>query len=176
MATTDMTSIELRAATGARRRRVLYYAFGMSALLLAALIRWRGTEPMVIPFLLGLECAAALIVMLDVRLCLRDSGRSAYGLCQAAIMLACFNVPTVLTLTLPVGIGDVAHIAFALAAMTMLVTGLTVLASGFIAWRLWGVSTDPNDCRSCGYNLTGNESGCCPECGTVIGTMECAND
>lgn len=25
-----------------------------------------------------------------------------------------------------------------------------------------------NHCRSCGYNLTGNVSGVCPECGTPI--------
>lgn len=24
----------------------------------------------------------------------------------------------------------------------------------------------PNHCRKCGYDLTGNESGTCPECGT----------
>ena len=27
----------------------------------------------------------------------------------------------------------------------------------------------PNDCVTCGYNLTGNVSGRCPECGTVTG-------
>ena len=25
-------------------------------------------------------------------------------------------------------------------------------------------------CLSCGYDLTGNESGVCPECGTVVGS------
>ncbi len=28
--------------------------------------------------------------------------------------------------------------------------------------------TPPNHCQNCGYNLTGNTSGTCPECGTVI--------
>ena len=26
----------------------------------------------------------------------------------------------------------------------------------------------PNHCRRCGYNLTGNTSGVCPECGTQV--------
>ncbi len=29
----------------------------------------------------------------------------------------------------------------------------------------------PGHCRQCGYNLTGNVSGVCPECGTKIGTL-----
>ncbi len=29
-------------------------------------------------------------------------------------------------------------------------------------------SADPGYCRCCGYNLAGNESGRCPECGTDI--------
>jgi hypothetical protein len=29
----------------------------------------------------------------------------------------------------------------------------------------------PGVCRKCGYNLTGNVSGVCPECGTVIGKV-----
>ncbi len=31
-------------------------------------------------------------------------------------------------------------------------------------------SIPPGGCRECGYNLTGNESGICPECGTAIRT------
>ena len=29
--------------------------------------------------------------------------------------------------------------------------------------------TPPGHCQSCGYNLTGNTSGVCPECGTEVG-------
>jgi hypothetical protein len=29
-------------------------------------------------------------------------------------------------------------------------------------------ATSANDCRDCGYNLTGNTSGVCPECGTAV--------
>ena len=28
--------------------------------------------------------------------------------------------------------------------------------------------SDPNGCSHCSYNLTGNVSGVCPECGTAI--------
>ena len=31
--------------------------------------------------------------------------------------------------------------------------------------------TEPGHCRKCDYNLTGNESGVCPECGTKIETV-----
>jgi hypothetical protein len=30
------------------------------------------------------------------------------------------------------------------------------------------VLSHPGNCRHCGYNLTGNESGRCPECGTPV--------
>lgn len=35
---------------------------------------------------------------------------------------------------------------------------------------LWGApgKIPPNACRNCGYNLTGNASGTCPECGRRI--------
>jgi len=34
------------------------------------------------------------------------------------------------------------------------------------AWRRWGRRT-PGVCEKCGYNLTGNVSGVCPECGQL---------
>lgn len=33
----------------------------------------------------------------------------------------------------------------------------------------------PNDCRKCGYNLTGNTSGRCPECGTPTPATNATN-
>jgi hypothetical protein len=44
-------------------------------------------------------------------------------------------------------------------------------ASAFSTALLWYWSRKrypPGYCRSCGYDLTGNESGMCPECGTPI--------
>lgn len=43
-----------------------------------------------------------------------------------------------------------------------------------LGWRPWGVrppraaSGSVRACTTCGYNLTGNESGVCPECGTAV--------
>lgn len=34
--------------------------------------------------------------------------------------------------------------------------------------RRWKVRRNPNSCTTCGYNLTGNVSGTCPECGINI--------
>ena len=51
---------------------------------------------------------------------------------------------------------------------------LPVLYAGIVAasilWpvRLWRRSSLADRCRRCGYNLTGNTSGICPECGTAI--------
>ena len=50
---------------------------------------------------------------------------------------------------------------------------LTAFLLGCMGWRLsrqiWNKwRYPPNHCRTCGYNLTGNISGVCPECGTSI--------
>jgi hypothetical protein len=42
----------------------------------------------------------------------------------------------------------------------------SAIAFGFTVVRR--VAIDPNRCRACGYDLTGNVSGVCPECGTAI--------
>lgn len=34
--------------------------------------------------------------------------------------------------------------------------------------RRWRQRHKPNECKTCGYDLTGNESGVCPECGMTI--------
>ncbi len=50
----------------------------------------------------------------------------------------------------------------------------TVLCSLLIAVIAYGIAkslpwwVDPNKCRECSYNLTGNITGKCPECGEVI--------
>ncbi len=60
------------------------------------------------------------------------------------------------------------------------VTGIVVLGTLFYAavgaclglvvsrWRRNRLQP-PGTCRECGYDLTGNESGVCPECGMAIG-------
>ncbi len=47
----------------------------------------------------------------------------------------------------------------------------TILLLIFVVWKsllrkVWLAWRFPNSCTSCGYNLTGNVSGVCPECGT----------
>lgn len=56
--------------------------------------------------------------------------------------------------------------------------GLFLLLLVDIAWLLWRRrasqrgATDSDSCRKCGYLLTGNVSGTCPECGQA--TFACA--
>lgn len=38
-------------------------------------------------------------------------------------------------------------------------------ADGIVVVWFWG---EPDFCRSCGYDLTGNVSGVCPECGRKL--------
>ena len=44
-----------------------------------------------------------------------------------------------------------------------------VTALAVVLW--WGGrdTPAPGHCQQCGYNLTGNVSGRCPECGTAVG-------
>lgn len=58
---------------------------------------------------------------------------------------------------------DVTYIPYAL-----IVAAAGVLA--LLAWRLLRRRPRPGCCRRCGYDLTGNRSGVCPECGTPTGT------
>ena len=58
------------------------------------------------------------------------------------------------------------------------VVGLILVGIGAMAfWPALGIHFNwpgfrrrfkPNECRHCGYDLTGNVSGVCPECGTPI--------
>ena len=43
-----------------------------------------------------------------------------------------------------------------------------LLLLGTIAWILTRKTPKPGHCRKCGYDLTGNVSGRCPECGAKI--------
>jgi hypothetical protein len=43
------------------------------------------------------------------------------------------------------------------------------IALGFLRWRRKS-RTRSGECQQCNYNLTGNTSGICPECGTAIST------
>jgi hypothetical protein len=58
------------------------------------------------------------------------------------------------------------YIAFP--AVWMIVFWLLLPTLWFILWLRRRLSPDPLACRTCGYNLTGNISGVCPECGTPV--------
>jgi len=65
-----------------------------------------------------------------------------------------------LTLASPVGVGLSLHRLYVPFWMALiLVTAVTILV-----WR-YDPRPPPGHCQYCGYNLTGNVSGRCPECG-----------
>lgn len=69
------------------------------------------------------------------------------------------------------GSGSAAHRfwRFSLPLWTLVVLGLVPVLSIALT-RTWQRlrRVEPNSCRRCGYNLTGNVSGVCSECGTAI--------
>ena len=42
--------------------------------------------------------------------------------------------------------------------------------------KFFFLAADPKRCDRCGYNLTGNVSGTCPECGTAVEAGAVAED
>jgi hypothetical protein len=58
-------------------------------------------------------------------------------------------------------------------AFLALVPPLLILAGALFSRRLWKAADRlrPGLCRSCGYDLTGNVSGVCPECGGASGEV-----
>ena len=44
---------------------------------------------------------------------------------------------------------------------------LAVAVPTLLVWRFWPKPVKPGHCR-CGFNLTGNQSGKCPECGVEV--------
>ena len=51
---------------------------------------------------------------------------------------------------------------------------LPVAIAALAAWKIAGTK-QAGMCRHCGYDLTGNVSGCCPECGTPVGHQPSAD-
>lgn len=62
----------------------------------------------------------------------------------------------------------VAHVVMVpLPLLVAMFAAVPVLMLGRAAWRRW-FPRDPSACSHCGYDLTGNESGVCPECGNSV--------
>jgi hypothetical protein len=72
-------------------------------------------------------------------------------------------------------------IVFALLALTYLLLGIGFWVAGRVtdkqyrrALRIELTSAGFPTCQQCGYDLTGNLSGICPECGTAMAAKQCA--
>ncbi len=55
-----------------------------------------------------------------------------------------------------------------IAVYVLLLLPTSFLASGLVSWRIESKRIPPGHCKKCSYNLTGNVSGICPECGTAV--------
>lgn len=67
-----------------------------------------------------------------------------------------------------VKLGDASEVYFNLGVMASVYSALFAV----FPWLFSPQPVPPGDpmkCRTCGYNLTGNVSGLCPECGRVVG-------
>jgi len=55
--------------------------------------------------------------------------------------------------------------------VSILVVSIVAAAASCSCFWVWArrLPVPPPSCRTCGYNLTGNVSGICPECGTPVG-------
>ncbi len=61
-------------------------------------------------------------------------------------------------------------VALLVIVISALIYGGGLALAGYVAYRLdWrGLRLRRGLCVECGYNLTGNVSGVCPECGTPV--------
>jgi len=50
--------------------------------------------------------------------------------------------------------------------VSCVLSGLFLIAAGVIAWTFRRRYSTPIPCSKCGYDLTGNTTGVCPECGS----------
>ena len=66
----------------------------------------------------------------------------------------------------------VALLAFHVVTNMAGLPALVGILAGFVAWGVVNHfrprPIPPGHCQTCGYNLTGNVSGRCPECGTDV--------
>ena len=60
------------------------------------------------------------------------------------------------------------EVALVMMAVTMIIVACVLAQVIYFALRKGGIEDDGIHCRSCGYNLAGNVSGVCPECGSAV--------
>jgi hypothetical protein len=92
-----------------------------------------------------------------------------------AVLFMILSVASFICSVFAVWLGLVCLMGHHRATMLFVVAALFVsggIASHVMTRRMWvryGIArTDYSHCRHCGYSLTGNTSGACPECGAVI--------
>lgn len=80
------------------------------------------------------------------------------------VAASCFG-PSVGALGLGFVLGGTIGSLLAACIGLMVGTAASIVLAGFIEH---GLRPGPDHCQRCGYNLTGNVSGACPECGAVV--------
>jgi hypothetical protein len=112
-----------------------------------------------------LSAVSLLICMATITLWIRSGGSGRLDVTRISSFIA---VPDdgILSVfrTVP---GGVAQIDFYYWKWTALLATAPILRLA-LAWWDWDAASGPDSpaCGRCGYNLTGNTSGICPECGT----------
>ncbi len=89
---------------------------------------------------------------------------SCIGLLVSSILVPAFGPVTTsgVTTTRSTGLSELAM---------MVITAISTVGPGVAAFFLMGKPPPrQGECQQCGYNLTGNTSGTCPECGTKVET------
>ena len=89
------------------------------------------------------------------------NGKSDFGLAGFAFVWACASGDV------PVGALGIAAIPYWPLFIAFSILPALACHRYFRIWR-GSVFASRNQCRNCAYNLTGNTSGVCPECGTKI--------
>lgn len=120
---------------------------------------WAGYEPLIFAALLG------MCPLIGFAIGCGRGGRSFVG--RTWRWLEAYYAAVVISLFLPLFNGPffVSAVCFVLTAGPLV--GVVLVAESFVHARRVSAAPAPL-CEACGYNLTGNVSGICPECGRPI--------
>lgn len=97
----------------------------------------------------------------------RPVGAAVSAALHVTMPLAVDNwIQDAVAVVLPEAVPDRASWKIAGAVRVVLIATPGLIVAALIAAT--GRKPEPNRCRSCGYDLTGNTSGRCPECGSPV--------
>lgn len=111
-------------------------------------------SPVFLLFLLVAPLATALLIVIGVVRVLSAQGTHVVMACEILMLASCANLLLLILINMSV-------------TGTLRRAGLHVGLMGVKPNEIERV-LDPNLCKKCGYNLTGNVSGICPECGSEL--------